>query len=93
MVLGSIYKMEVSDNGKGIKKEDLPNLFKEFGKIEDVENLNPKGVGLGLLISYRLSLALSGIYRSALQVESIYEQYPCFVFFIENFSDALKSSD
>lgn len=68
----------------GIKQENLTKLFKEFGKVEDLDNLNPKGVGLGLMISYRLSQNLSGNYRTPLKVESVYGSYTKFIFFVED---------
>lgn len=35
----------------GIKEEDLPMLFKAFGKLEETRAINTSGVGLGLMIS------------------------------------------
>ncbi len=45
----------------GIKKNDIFKLFKAFGKIDDEKSndLNPKGVGLGLMISNVLAKKLS----------------------------------
>jgi signal transduction histidine kinase len=40
----------VEDTGIGIVKEDIPNLFKLFGKLERNAELNPRGIGLGLNI-------------------------------------------
>ncbi len=51
---------EVSDTGVGIKEEDIPHLFKLFGKLEATSSLNPHGVGLGLTMCKRLSEALGG---------------------------------
>ena len=49
--LESILTVSVEDNGSGIKKEDQPKLFKLFGVLKDEQNANPKGIGLGLVIS------------------------------------------
>ena len=40
--------ISVEDNGKGIKEENLPKLFKEFGMIEGAENTNGNGLGLSI---------------------------------------------
>ena len=52
--------ISVQDTGIGIKKDDIKYLFKEYGKLELGNNssLNPTGCGLGLNISYKLSLSL-----------------------------------
>ena len=40
----------VIDSGIGIKKEDIEKLFTLFGYLEATNQLNPKGIGLGLHI-------------------------------------------
>lgn len=40
----------VEDTGIGIKEEDSEKLFKIFGQIEQNDDINPKGIGLGLTI-------------------------------------------
>ena len=47
---GSI-KIQIKDSGVGIKKEDIGKLFKMFGFLQSKNDLNPKGIGLGLHIS------------------------------------------
>jgi signal transduction histidine kinase len=55
----SLY-ITVRDSGIGIKKEDIPKLFKLFGKLEQCNNeINTSGVGLGLTISQNLVCLLS----------------------------------
>ena len=44
----------VSDNGKGIPTDDLPNLFKRFYRVPDQEGLI-SGTGLGLAIAKRIA--------------------------------------
>jgi len=44
----------VSDTGVGMKPENMKNLFKMFGKLEDANNSNTHGVGLGLSLSNKL---------------------------------------
>jgi PAS domain S-box-containing protein len=43
--------VSVRDEGIGIAKEDLPRLFKPFGRIVTRENAHISGVGLGLYLS------------------------------------------
>ncbi len=50
----------VRDTGIGIKEEEIPRLFKLFGKLESSEAQNPQGVGFGLAICKRLSESLGG---------------------------------
>ncbi|EGR33316.1 hypothetical protein IMG5_056390, partial [Ichthyophthirius multifiliis] len=51
-------KIQVKDTGVGIKQEQKQKLFKAFEKIEDNRDLNPQGVGLGLIISNQLAINL-----------------------------------
>lgn len=47
----SVYlQISVCDTGIGIKNEDRKKIFKPFGKLEDTENLNTGGIGLGVSI-------------------------------------------
>jgi signal transduction histidine kinase len=43
-------RVEVSDNGIGIPKADIPNLFKEFFRTENAKAVEEIGTGLGLAI-------------------------------------------
>ncbi|HVP11661.1 MAG TPA: ATP-binding protein [Phycisphaerae bacterium] len=43
----SIIRIEVSDNGVGIPKEDLPRMFEKFFRVEANKKM-AKGTGLGL---------------------------------------------
>jgi hypothetical protein len=43
-------RMEVSDTGIGIPKEEMPNLFKEFFRAENARSVETVGTGLGLAI-------------------------------------------
>ena len=45
------FKIQIKDSGVGIKKEDIGKLFKMFGFLQSKNDLNPKGIGLGLHIS------------------------------------------
>ena len=59
--------MESEDSGKGIKDEDLANLFHNFSQFGS-ESGNADGVGLGLPISKSLVTAMGG----DITVESVY---------------------
>ena len=52
--------MEVTDTGRGIKKEDLNNLFSEYMQLELERNKGIEGTGLGLAISWNLIKAMNG---------------------------------
>ncbi|CAI2382741.1 unnamed protein product [Moneuplotes crassus] len=66
---GSDYlEFRVQDTGTGIKEQDQECLFKLFGVLEDNEDLNPNGCGLGLTISKKYVELLGG----EIHVESIY---------------------
>ena len=42
--------VEIQDTGVGISAEDLPSLFKKFGKLHRTAEMNIQGIGLGLMI-------------------------------------------
>ena len=44
-------KISVKDTGIGIAKKNQDKLFKLFGFVQDDQNLNVNGIGLGLMIS------------------------------------------
>ena len=44
----------VRDTGVGISEENQKKLFKMFGFLEDTQNMNKNGVGLGLAISKQI---------------------------------------
>ena len=52
--------MTIKDSGCGISDEDLKKLFKNFGKLEDKNQVNPGGVGLGLSICREIIQASGG---------------------------------
>lgn len=61
-----VYKIQ--DNGPGIKKEDLPKLFKKFGRVDS--SLTPRsgvGTGLGLYICKQFI----DLHHGTISVESI----------------------
>ena len=49
-----MVEISVEDEGIGIKKEDQAKLFKLFGFLDRTQELNPRGIGLGLYIAKQL---------------------------------------
>lgn len=47
----NIYKIEVSDTGPGIPRENLPHIFERFYRVDKSRNRNTKSTGLGLAIA------------------------------------------
>ena len=52
--------VNISDNGIGLKKEDISRLFDEFFRVENKINQNVKGTGLGLALVKKIILAHQG---------------------------------
>ena len=61
--------IKVSDSGRGIKKEDIKDLFQEFTQVDTLANKGIEGTGLGLAITHNLVTSFGG----NIEVESIYE--------------------
>ena len=47
-------EISVTDTGIGIKEDDQHKLFTMFGYIQDSNQMNKHGIGLGLNISKRI---------------------------------------
>jgi signal transduction histidine kinase/HPt (histidine-containing phosphotransfer) domain-containing protein/ActR/RegA family two-component response regulator len=52
--------MDVTDTGKGIRKEDIGKLFGEFVQVDQANNKGIEGTGLGLAITWNLVNAMGG---------------------------------
>ena len=52
--------LEVTNSGKGIKEEDLTNIFDRFYQTDPARNSKREGVGLGLSIAKALTEKLGG---------------------------------
>ncbi|CAI2387821.1 unnamed protein product [Moneuplotes crassus] len=63
-----VLEFRVKDTGVGIKEEDQDKIFELYGMVEDKNNLNPNGCGLGLTISKKYIELLGG----KIWVNSIY---------------------
>ncbi len=65
-VSGGRLALSVRDTGVGIRKEDLPHIFADWGQVEGPLQSTLRGTGLGLPLSRRLAELLGG----GLHVES-----------------------
>ncbi|MBN2488154.1 MAG: PAS domain S-box protein [Methanosarcinaceae archaeon] len=75
---GDMAMISVSDTGIGIKKEDVPKLFKEFGQLDEGTSRKYEGTGLGLAITRQLVKMHGG----TIKVESEYGEGSSFTFSI-----------
>ncbi|MBQ9574599.1 MAG: response regulator, partial [Synergistaceae bacterium] len=69
---------KISDTGIGIKEEDLPKLFKQFERIDLVQNNTVEGTGLGLSITRNLLHLMNG----RIEVESEYGKGSTFIIYL-----------
>ena len=65
-----LLRISVTDTGKGIRKESLDDLFSSFKRVEEGENRNIEGTGLGLNISKQLVEMMGG----KIYVDSVYHK-------------------
>ena len=52
--------IDIMDTGRGIKKENLKELFVDFVQFDTVKNRNIEGTGLGLAITWNILKAVGG---------------------------------
>ena len=72
----AILKFKVSDSGIGIKENDIPQLFDQYSKFDDVKNKKIEGTGLGLSITKELITMMNG----SIEVKSTYGEGSIFEF-------------
>ena len=65
---GDTLIFEISDTGRGIKKEDIDNLFSAFQQTDSVKNRGITGTGLGLTICKSFIDLMGG----SIEIESEY---------------------
>jgi signal transduction histidine kinase len=61
---GAVFRLVVSDRGKGIEPEFLPGIFDRFGLKGSAGSHSPGGLGLGLAIVKQLTDLHSGTIRA-----------------------------
>lgn len=54
------FRMSVKDTGVGISKENLENLFIDFNRLSENEEMNKSGTGLGLSICKQIIEQMGG---------------------------------
>ncbi len=57
---GGIARVAVSDEGLGIAPEDVPTLFRRFGRVITPDTEHLKGTGLGLFLARQLARLQEG---------------------------------
>jgi len=57
---GNVLQIDITDQGIGIKPDDLSKLFSSFTQLDNSTTKSYEGVGLGLAISKKLSELLKG---------------------------------
>lgn len=65
-----LLRISVEDTGMGIRKENLDNLFGSFRRMDERDNRNIEGTGLGLNISKQLIEMMGG----KISVDSVYHK-------------------
>lgn len=53
-------QVSVSDNGRGISKQDLPHIFERFFQTKDAKRAASGGTGIGLALSKELAETMGG---------------------------------
>lgn len=65
-----MLRISVTDTGMGIRKENLDDLFSSFKRMDESDNRNIEGTGLGLNISRQLVEMMGG----RIYVDSVYHK-------------------
>lgn len=65
-----LLRISVEDTGMGIRKESLDDLFRSFKRVDESDNRNIEGTGLGLTISKQLIEMMGG----RITVDSVYHK-------------------
>jgi signal transduction histidine kinase len=63
---GKVLQLRFEDNGVGIEKPELRNIFKKFYQVGSTDDMTAKGSGLGLYLAQQIAK----IHRGKLDAES-----------------------
>ncbi|GJQ57332.1 MAG: hybrid sensor histidine kinase/response regulator [Candidatus Scalindua sp. AMX11] len=74
----NIIQVSIKDTGQGIKEDEVPKLFKEFGQLATGKERETGSTGLGLVISKEIVEKHNG----RIWVESEYGQGATFIFIL-----------
>lgn len=55
-----MLRIDVTDSGIGITKENIKKLFVHFFKVKDENKMNENGCGLGLAICQKIARRMGG---------------------------------
>lgn len=70
-LVGDFVEISVADTGIGIKKEDIPKLFKSFVRLDSPLRTTVLGTGLGLYLTRKL---ITEVLKGEVSVESRYKE-------------------
>ncbi|MBO5487663.1 MAG: response regulator, partial [Eubacterium sp.] len=73
-----LLKIAVKDTGIGIKEEDKTKLFQKFQRLDEKQNRNVEGTGLGLALTAKMVSLMQG----RLEVDSVYGEGSTFTIFL-----------
>lgn len=62
--VGEFVRIEVSDTGMGISKQEIGNLFKKFSRGSNADQLSSGGIGLGIYVGRKIVEAHRGSIRT-----------------------------
>ena len=71
-------EIQIADNGRGIRQEEMTDIFKRFYRSPEVENMEGSGIGL-----YLSNLILEKE-KGYMTVDSEYGNGSCFSVFLQN---------
>lgn len=71
-------EIQIIDNGRGIRKEEITEIFKRFYRSREVEHIEGSGIGL-----YLSNLILEKE-KGYMAVKSVYGEGSCFSVFLQN---------
>ncbi|MDA8197199.1 MAG: HAMP domain-containing sensor histidine kinase [Actinomycetota bacterium] len=83
-----MYRVTVTDQGIGIKEEELTKIFERLYRVDEARDRERGGSGLGLAIARRASLNIGGY----IEVESTYQQGSSFSLIFPKSSEDLGRS-